>query len=171
MKQINRFIKLYNNDDIPYIMDIDKIEYYISGELYSHKENESGYYTCCHSVEKVQQIIEDSGYDCSFLYLHTEDNLPILVNSDYIHSISKPNIGTYTNIWIGSNCLNIVETIDNIYKKLTEIKKNKNINKTGNVGSVKNEHLLPKNTVNSSAIGITKKQQQSSMKIQLKVIK
>lgn len=167
MKQLNRFIKLYNNDDIPYIMDIDLIEYYVYGELYSHKDNESGYYTCNHSVEKVQQIIDDSEYECTFLYLHTEDNKPILINSDYIHSISKLN--AYTNVWIGTICLNVIESAENIFKKITEIKKSKNINKNGNVGSVKDSQLLTKNVANSSS-GITKKQT-SDLKIKLKVIK
>lgn len=127
-KSINRFIKLYTSTNVPFVIDIDSILYIELGKLNSICENNIGYFTINHSVEKIQQMIYDTGYPCNFIYLHDSVDSACLVNVDYIHSISKSDRAGYsTKIKLNvtnDNSIHVVESITNVYKKITELKNN-----------------------------------------------
>lgn len=123
---VSRFIKLHDDNNRSYILDLGTIFYITTKEVYTSN------YTFInnHSIEKIQEMIKKSGYtEDLFLYLHDKHNDPILLNLGFVDAFDITDNTDFTFVYFNDNNVNdieVIETVDNIYKKIQTYKQQEN---------------------------------------------
>lgn len=129
MKNLNNIILAYDTDNDPMIINLDDICYVSENTCVTHDLDHD--IDIAHNVEKFQELVNKANCEVPFIYLHDSDNNPLLVNMNNVLHIFYDKIVFTNNITI-----NVIETVNNIYKKIQEYKSN-NIIKYGNTVNTK----------------------------------
>lgn len=136
---VNNIILVYNTDNEPIIINLDDICYINNdGTCFTLDSDEDIY--IIHNVDKVQELMRKANITIPFLYLHDNNNDPILINIENIQHILTDNI-----IFINNTTISVTETINNIYKKL-QVYRNNEKTEYGNVINSKVRTDSPCNT-------------------------
>lgn len=117
---INKFIKLYGDENKSYIIDLSTVVYISDDTVYTTHFD----FSIIHNIEKVQELINQSGYtDDVFLYLHDLTNNSLLVNMNYVVAVDINDNGTEISFSTDAvDIIHVLESVDNIYKKLQTYK-------------------------------------------------
>lgn len=120
---LTRFIKLHDDDNRSYILDLGTIVYINhDGDIHTNQYE----YSTNHSIEKIQEMISELGYtEDIFLYLHDKENNPVLVSLGFVNAFDVQNNAPYTSVYFAVNDVNdieVIESIDSIYKKIQNYK-------------------------------------------------
>lgn len=138
---VNNIVKFKDADNKSVIIDLSEIAYFDSTGIAITTTIRDDI-ELIHNIEKIDQIIKDSNCTSKFLYLHDEENEPILCNIEHISVIEYINGTTQLKFNVNNFTLNVVETVDNIYNKILEYKSPKT-NITDNVNTNKVERNSP----------------------------